>query len=131
MANKVGYKQCKEYFNCVPELNSTIDTLSSIGMCRYNPEAKKTSDINLFMTYPVKYFFNVNVKMPKLASLFQHSCYFDSKEEAEKNHRELRLKFYDQKTKQYLKKLSKGKPLDLNEQEAVLKIIDEIETLKN
>ena len=126
----VGYKQLKEHFNAFPEADFTIDTLSAIGTCRYDPEAKKTASMQDFMKRPVKYYFNVLEKVPQRATSFQHSYFFDKKEDAEKCHKQLRIKLYDQLTKKYLDKMDSNKRLTVYDQAELLKIIDQVSALR-
>lgn len=127
----IGYKQSKEHFNCLPDTNYTIDSLTTIGTCRYDPEAKKTASMEAFMNRPIRYFFNVTEKVPGSATSFQHSYYFDKKEDAEQSHKLLRLKLYDQKTKRFLNKIENGRRLNSYDQNELLETIDEIFSLKS
>lgn len=131
MVSNVGYKQTQKHFNNKPRFSAEISTLSVLGTTRYNPSLPKTASVQDFLKYPVRYYFDVTVKQPKLATVFQHSYYFDNKNEAEQCHKSLRIKLYDQRTKKYLDKLKKGKMLSNKEQEELLAIMDSVEKLKS
>lgn len=131
MSKLVGYKQRQEHFNSIPKIESEINELSSIGTCRYDPKAYKTANIEDFLKRPLKYNFDITVKNKDTMSLFQHSCYFDTKEEAEKIHKKLRIKYFDQLTKPYLKKLSSNtKNISTFDQDDILNIFKKFDDLK-
>ena len=48
MRGTIGYKQTKEYFNSVPQINSKIDDLSEVSTSYYDPKAPKLMILKLF-----------------------------------------------------------------------------------
>jgi len=129
MKGSIGYKQYKEHFNSAPDIKMEIAELSTLGNCRYNPNDKKTADISEFLKRPVRYHFDIKVKPANVPTLFHHACYFDSKEDAEKAHRQFKIKLYDQQTKPYLDKIAKKRNLSVEDQEKILQIIDMIDKI--
>lgn len=130
MTKVVGYKQNQEHFNCSPEIKTKISELSSISTCRYDPTAEKTGDIDEFLKRPIKYTYDITVKSEDALSVFKHSCYFDNREDAEKNHKNLRVKYYDQLTAPYLDKIKRRGKLSTYDQDEILGIIKKFDDLK-
>lgn len=124
MRGTIGYKQTKEYFNSVPQINSKIDDLSEVSTSYYDPKAPKTNDIKAFLKRPVRYHFAMTEKKPGSVTLFHHSCYFDNKDEALKAHQRFKLQVYDQRVSKYLNKINEGKQLSVVDQIELLNIIN-------
>lgn len=124
MRGTIGYKQTKEYFNTVPNIKSKINELSEISTSHYDPNAPKTNDIKAFLKRPIKYHFAMTEKRDDAITLFHHSCYFDNKEDAEREHRKFKLQIYDQRVSKYLKKINENRRLNIADQVELFEILD-------
>lgn len=126
---QIGYKQFMEYFNKVPKNLSNLESISKIIISRFNPKLKKTTDIEKVAKRKPKYVFDVITKTPKTNQRFKHIYYFDSKERAIKEHKNLLLLLYDKSMEKYLRKMDKNRRLSQTEKEEIIETIEKFEKL--
>jgi len=119
----VGYKQFTEYFNKVPENYKRIDSISDLNTSYYDPTAKKATTIQEIHKRKKRYCFNLTIPTNN-TSAKKHIYYYDSKEEAQKHHKQLKAQLYDQLTKPYLKKIERGRKLTIKDEETLIEIMN-------
>jgi len=117
----IGYKQTITHVNDMPTIKTKIINMSNLY--RYKDGSQQRNQ-------PDRYYFDVTVNGGGLMSAYKHACYFDNKEDAENKHKDLCLKFYDQETQPYLKKIKSNHFLSTKDKDKIFKIMDKIDNLK-
>ena len=118
----IGYKQVIIHTNDLPKIKTKIVNLSNI--CRYIDTKNKRN-------HQDRYYFDVTVNGGGLSSAYKHLYYFDNKDQAENSHKDLCLKYYDQETKPFLKKIASKHFLTYKDKEKINSLFDHIDKIKN
>ena len=118
----IGYKQVIVHTNDLPKIKTKIVNLSNI--CRYIDTKNKRNNQD-------RYYFDVTVNGGGLSSAYKHLYYFDNKDQAENSHKDLCLKYYDQETKPFLKKIASKHFLTYKDKEKINSLFDKIDKIKN
>ena len=118
----IGYKQVIVHTNDLPKIKTKIVNLSNI--CRYIDAKNKRNNQD-------RYYFDVTVNGGGLSSAYKHLYYFDNKDQAENSHKDLCLKYYDQETKPFLKKIASKHFLTHKDKEKINSLFDKIDKIKN
>lgn len=118
----IGYKQVIVHTNDLPKIKTKIVNLSNI--CRYiDCTNNKTNGHD-------RYYFDVTVNGGGLTNAYKHLYYFDNKNQAENSHKDLCIKYYDQETKPFLKKIASKHFLTYKDKEKINSIFDKIDKIK-
>ena len=115
----LAYKQVIEHLNSSPVIKTKIIELSTLCRYKYRKDNK-----------PDRYFFDITLNNSGLMSASRHICYFDNKEEAEKKHRELQLKLYDQESEPFLRKIASNHYLTQKDKDKIMNLIDRFSNYK-
>ena len=118
----IGYKQVIVHTNDLPKIKTKIVNLSNI--CRYIDAKNKRNNQD-------RYYFDVTVNGGGLSSAYKHLYYFDNKDQAENSHKDQCLKYYDQETKPFLKKIASKHFLTYKDKEKINSLFDKIDKIKN
>ena len=95
-----------------------------IKYCRYIDAKNKHNNQD-------RYYFDITVNGGGLSSAYKHLCYFDNKDQAENIHKDLCLKYYDQETKPFLKKIASKHFLTYKDKEKINSLFDKIDKMKS
>lgn len=120
----VGYKQNIEMFNTKPVLNGTIDQVSELTVCRYYPEKPIAKTKEELLTRPERYSFQVILREDKSHRGFRYIYYFDDKKKAVLFHKEAKIRHYDQMTRPFLNKITKGKKLSYHDKLRIHEVVN-------
>ena len=107
----VGYKQNTEIFNTKPVLKGIIDQVSELTTCRYYPEKPMAKTKEELLARPERYSFQIILREDNSHRGFRYVYYFDDKKKAILFHKEAKIRHYDQMTRPFLNKITKGKKL--------------------
>lgn len=118
------YKQLKEYFNEKINTYKKIENVSELNISYYNPNLKKTTNLKEILNRPKRYCFNIKTPTNSKCGAKQDVYYYDSKAEAEQEHKKARLQFYDQLTSPFLKKIDSGKKLCKSDIKKIYEIVN-------